>query len=207
MKNISGIIKAGVCIGAAAMVFCSMTYAEDVYQTNRYQMIEELNRKPVKKMKTRGLTRGFTPGVESKMRAIKVMERIDEKVEEKQIMVDVKADVPKLKVKIEFDVNSARLKPESYSLLKEVGFALMDDSIKQSDIMINGHTDSDGSDAHNLRLSFERAQAVKDFLVSVYGVDEKRLKIRGYGEMLPIKPNNSALNKQYNRRVEFQVAE
>ena len=53
-------------------------------------------------------------------------------------MVDTTADVPKLKVKIEFDVNSAALKPSSYALLREVGKALQADGVKQKIIMING---------------------------------------------------------------------
>lgn len=184
-----------VCIFCTTVFFSVMTFAQD-YHTDSAEMIKELTRTPVK-------YRSFTP---PKKRAIKVVQRIDQKVEETTIMVDDQADVPKLKVKIEFDVNSASLKRSSYTLLSEVGIALQADGVRQKAIMINGHTDSDGSDAYNLRLSFERAEAVKAYLTGAYGISEDRLLVRGYGEMLPLKPNDSPVNKQINRRVEFEIA-
>ena len=187
-------IKYGVCITCITAFLGGMVSAQD-YHTNSADMVKELTRKPVK-------YRSFTP---AKKRAIKVVQRIDQKVEETTIMVDDKADVPKLKVKIEFDVNSAALKSTSFALLREVGTALQTEGVKQKIIMINGHTDSDGSDAYNLRLSFERAEAVKAYLRAAYGIPDHRLQVRGYGEMMPLEPNDSYTNKQYNRRVEFEI--
>ncbi len=86
-------IKYGVCITCITAFLGGMVSAQD-YHTNSTDMVKELTRKPVK-------YRSFTP---AKKRAIKVVQRIDQKVEETTIMVDDKADVPKLKVKIEFDV-------------------------------------------------------------------------------------------------------
>ena len=112
-----------------------------------------------------------------------------------------------MKVKIEFDYDSSVLKASSYHLLKEVGVALTSKALRHKKIMINGHTDSDGSDRYNLRLSFDRAESVKAYLVSRFNISEDRLDIRGFGEELPIKPNTSGYNKQINRRVEFEIAE
>ena len=73
-------------------------------------------------------------------------------------------------------------------------------------MIINGHTDSDGKDKYNLRLSLNRAGAVKKYLMDHYNVSRDRLKVMGYGECMPLKPNTSEKNKQLNRRVEIVVA-
>ena len=101
---------------------------------------------------------------------------------------------------ITFDVAKATIKPESYGALNEV-VALMnsDASLK---FEIGGHTDSDGDDASNLRLSQQRADAVKERLVSM-GIDGTRLTSKGYGETKPLVTNDSPENKANNRRVEF----
>jgi outer membrane protein OmpA-like peptidoglycan-associated protein len=67
---------------------------------------------------------------------------------------------------------------------------------------IDGHTDSDGNDDANMKLSQSRANAVKDQLVKM-GIDESRLTTKGFGETKPIDKNDSAEGKANNRRVEF----
>jgi len=71
-------------------------------------------------------------------------------------------------------------------------------------IEIGGHTDSDGSDEANLRLSDRRASAVAAWLIA-QGADPVRLVTRGYGESMPRFPNDSAENRARNRRIEFRV--
>jgi outer membrane protein OmpA-like peptidoglycan-associated protein len=70
-------------------------------------------------------------------------------------------------------------------------------------LKIVGHTDSDGNDDTNLSLSKQRAAAVKQALVSIYGVDGSRLSTDGKGEQDPIADNSSAEGKAKNRRVVF----
>jgi uncharacterized protein (TIGR02145 family) len=102
---------------------------------------------------------------------------------------------------IQFDVNSDKLKPESYSTLKMIADILKEDpSLK---LLIVGHTDSDGDDASNLNLSKRRGASVKNELLSTFGVDAGRLETDGKGESEPIAENNSSVNKAKNRRVEF----
>lgn len=67
--------------------------------------------------------------------------------------------------------------------------------------VIEGHTDSDGSDAYNQKLSQRRADAVKDALVTRYGIDAARLSAVGYGESRPVTSNASKDGKAQNRRV------
>jgi uncharacterized protein (TIGR02145 family) len=100
-----------------------------------------------------------------------------------------------------FDVNSDKLKPESYSTLKIISDILKEDpSLK---LQVVGHTDSDGDDASNLDLSKRRAASVKNELVNKFGADASRLGTDGKGESEPIAENSSSVNKAKNRRVEF----
>ncbi len=101
---------------------------------------------------------------------------------------------------IRFDVNKATLKPESMGPINKV-FQLMQ---KQPDLKfsVEGHTDSDGDDQFNLKLSEERAKAVMDQLISM-GIAADRLKYKGFGESQPIGNNTTAEGKANNRRVEF----
>jgi OOP family OmpA-OmpF porin len=102
---------------------------------------------------------------------------------------------------IYFDVNSDKLKPESYSTLRVIADILKEDpSLK---LQVVGHTDSDGDDVSNLDLSRRRAISVKNELVAKFGCDATRLETDGKGESEPLADNNSPLNKAKNRRVEF----
>jgi uncharacterized protein (TIGR02145 family) len=102
---------------------------------------------------------------------------------------------------IQFDVNSDKLKPESYSTLKEIADILKENPTIR--IQVVGHTDSDGDGASNLDLSKRRGASVKNELVNKFGVDPGRLETDGKGESEPIAGNDSAVNKAKNRRVEF----
>ena len=102
---------------------------------------------------------------------------------------------------IQFDVNSDKIKPESYATIKEIAQVMKDNpGVK---IKIIGHTDSDGDDASNLDLSKRRAASVKNELVQTFGIDISRLETDGKGESMPVVANDSAINKAKNRRVEF----
>ncbi|MEI6050462.1 MAG: OmpA family protein, partial [Bacteroidota bacterium] len=102
---------------------------------------------------------------------------------------------------IQFDVNSDKLKPESYSTLKEISDILKENPGLK--VQVVGHTDSDGDELSNLDLSKRRGASVKNELVNKFGVDAARLEADGKGESQPLTDNNSAVNKAKNRRVEF----
>ena len=103
---------------------------------------------------------------------------------------------------IYFASGSATLKPESFSILDSVAILLRDNP--NARVQIAGHTDSDGSESFNQTLSENRAQSVYRYLVSK-GITGNRLTTIGYGESMPVVPNNSAANKAKNRRIEFTV--
>lgn len=73
-------------------------------------------------------------------------------------------------------------------------------------VEIEGHTDDQGSDAYNEKLSHDRAKAVADHLIKKK-VDDERITWKGYGESKPLKPNTSEENRAINRRVEFHIVE
>ncbi len=100
-----------------------------------------------------------------------------------------------------FDVNSDKIKPESYGVLKEIGTVLKENPAVK--VKIIGHTDSDGDDAKNLDLSKRRAAAVKNALSTEFGIEAARLETDGKGETQPSDPNTTPQGKANNRRVEF----
>jgi len=103
---------------------------------------------------------------------------------------------------LEFDKNSSDLKQSSLPYLSNIGKLLLGN--KNMLLIISGHTDSDASNEYNFSLSAKRAQAVRNHITKM-GVSKSRLIIDFYGETKPIVPNDSDLNKQKNRRVEFGI--
>jgi outer membrane protein OmpA-like peptidoglycan-associated protein len=102
---------------------------------------------------------------------------------------------------IQFEVNSASIRPESAEILAEIGTMLQ--KHPELRLSIEGHTDADGDDQHNLVLSKQRAVSVVDYLVDTFGVDAPRLEAQGFGETAPVAPNDTPEGKQENRRVEL----
>jgi len=100
-----------------------------------------------------------------------------------------------------FDVNSDKIRPESYGVLKDIANVLTENA--SVNVKIVGHTDSDGKDADNLGLSKRRAESVKSSLVKEFGIDSARLETDGKGASQPVDSNNTAEGKANNRRVEF----
>lgn len=100
-----------------------------------------------------------------------------------------------------FDVNSDRIKPESYGTLKDIAAVLKENETVR--VKIIGHTDSDGADADNLSLSKRRAESVRASLVKDFEISESRIETDGKGESQPVDKNTTAEAKANNRRVEF----
>jgi outer membrane protein OmpA-like peptidoglycan-associated protein len=100
-----------------------------------------------------------------------------------------------------FDVNSDKIKPESYGAIKDIANVLNENGDVK--VTIIGHTDADGDEAKNLELSKKRADAVKQFLTKEFGIAADRMKTDGKGESQPADNNTSPEGKANNRRVEF----
>lgn len=102
-----------------------------------------------------------------------------------------------------FDYNSSVLKTGAYDEIDRVAQVLI--KYPQTTIRIEGHTDAAGSEDYNLKLSEQRAQAVKNALTAK-GVDPARLQTLGFGEGKPIADNNTEAGRQMNRRVNIVIA-
>ncbi|MDG5492626.1 OmpA family protein [Psychroserpens sp. SPM9] len=100
-----------------------------------------------------------------------------------------------------FDSGSATIKAQSYGIIRQISQVLQQDAAIK--LKIVGHTDADGGDDVNLKLSQSRAEAVKQALIDVYKIDANRLTSEGKGESQPIADNSTADGKAQNRRVEF----
>ena len=101
-----------------------------------------------------------------------------------------------------FPAESADL-PESFFSLADLGVAIMS-RFDQTQMTITGHTDSSGDAAANQKLSEERAEAFKTYLVDK-GVDASRVTVVGKGSSDPAFPNDTAANRAKNRRIEVSL--
>jgi outer membrane protein OmpA-like peptidoglycan-associated protein len=119
--------------------------------------------------------------------------------------VEVKNDHIEITEKIQFDLDQATIKPESYALLDEI-VQVLKDNPNITKVEIAGHTDDYGEESYNQALSERRAKAVLEYLTS-HGIEASRLSYKGYGESKPIADNSTAAGKEKNRRVEFRILE
>ena len=126
---------------------------------------------------------------------------VEEVVEE--VVVAEPAEAVRVELDVKFDFDKAQVKPESYGDIKNLADFLT--QYPQTTTVVEGHTDSVGSDAYNQGLSERRANAVRDVLVNQYGVGSDRVNAVGYGETRPVADNASADGRAVNRRVEAEV--
>ncbi|MFD0793497.1 OmpA family protein [Mucilaginibacter litoreus] len=119
-----------------------------------------------------------------------------------------KVDKPIVIENVLYDYDKATLRAESKTILNGL-VTIMKDNPKIR-VELAAHTDSKGTDSYNLRLSYKRAQACVNYIISM-GIDESRIYPKGYGERKPIAPNklpngkDNPAGRQLNRRTEFTV--
>jgi outer membrane protein OmpA-like peptidoglycan-associated protein len=117
-------------------------------------------------------------------------------------LVTVTANKITISQKIFFAFNSSKVLPKSLPLLAEVAQALKDHATLK--VRVEGHTDSVGNAAYNLKLSQNRAAAVRQILVE-NGVDAARLEAVGFGQTQPLDTNATVAGREVNRRVDFVI--
>jgi OmpA-OmpF porin, OOP family len=101
-----------------------------------------------------------------------------------------------------FDTGKSSIKEQSQGVLNDI-IAILND-YSRAEFAIQGHTDSVGSEASNMKLSDARAHSVMGYLVQ-NGISSNRLTAKGYGESNPIAPNNTKAGRANNRRVEINL--
>jgi len=120
---------------------------------------------------------------------------------EKKFIVVTK-DKIELKQKVHFATASAKIMPDSFEMLTEIA-----DVLKQRQelrVRVEGHTDSRGNLKKNMKLSQDRANSVRQFLI-VKGVDPTHMDPRGFGPTQAVADNKTAVGREANRRVEFII--
>jgi len=101
-----------------------------------------------------------------------------------------------------FQTNQAALQAQAQQNIQKM--AAVFNKYPDTNLLIAGHTDSDGTEQYNQTLSENRAKSVSNYLVSL-GVSSSRMSIVGFGETQPVQPNETAEGKQANRRVEIAI--
>ena len=101
---------------------------------------------------------------------------------------------------IQFDYDSSSIKPSAYPVLDAVSADLISSA---ATLELDGYSSAEGTAAHNVRLSKDRANSIKTYLVNS-GVNPQKVKIKGYGESHPIADNSTEEGRIINRRVEFK---
>jgi OOP family OmpA-OmpF porin len=119
-----------------------------------------------------------------------------------EIKEEVKEQIRLAAKGIFFESGKGVIKAESFTNLDKLASIM--NSYEEANVMIEGHTDSQGEDADNMLLSQERADAVKRYLSS-QGVADARMTAVGYGETKPIADNESEEGRVLNRRVDFKL--
>lgn len=103
-------------------------------------------------------------------------------------------------IEISFDANKADVKAKFHAELDKIGAFLKE--FPKASGTIEGHTDADGSKEANLKLSQARAESVRNYITSKFGIDGSRIAAKGYGSAKPVASNKSASGKAKNRRIE-----
>lgn len=109
-----------------------------------------------------------------------------------------------------FDFDKANILPKAEAVLQKAA-AVLKERAGSGSIRVEGHTDSKGDDAYNLRLSLKRADSVAQWLKQNAGVSSSRISSKGFGETQPVAPNARADGsddpdgRQKNRRVEIVI--
>ncbi len=106
--------------------------------------------------------------------------------------------------RIQFELATAKLKPESEPILNQVaGIIRAHPEIRG--VRVEGHASAEGSLDFNMKLSKERAEAVRKYLIDKGGVPDKQVDAEGYGSYRPVAPNDTEDGRQKNRRCEFKI--
>lgn len=137
---------------------------------------------------------GVSSGIQS------VLQDLGAKVTEQEVRIELSADVL-------FDFDKYTLKPAATESLRKVGQVAA--AYPNAPMRVEGHTDGKGTHPYNMRLSEQRAQSVKNWLVENGGVAAARITTKGWGETKPVAPNknpdgsDNPEGRQKNRRVEI----
>ena len=109
-----------------------------------------------------------------------------------------------IRLNVQFDTDQAIVKPDYFSEIERVAEFMR--TYPNTQVVIEGHTDSRGAESYNRTLSQQRADAVQRVLVETFAIDAQRVDAKGYGEAQPIASNETAEGRRQNRRVDAVIS-
>lgn len=202
MKRYTALVAAGLlaCGPGGGFFVISAANAQSVDAST---IVDRL--KPKEAPRTRSLTRSLVKpdaGNAEDAAFLKSLPTRGIRIEQRKKLDEIvaKQDLPRIDITINFDYDSATIRPESLADVDELGKALSSEALSSYRIVLNGHTDAAGSDGYNQDLSERRAAAVRDYLIGSFAIDANRLIAIGYGEER-LKNTDDPLAAE-NRRVE-----
>jgi outer membrane protein OmpA-like peptidoglycan-associated protein len=161
---------------------------------------------PAKKPLTRGLSAAPQPDPAATAAEGQFVQTIRNRVtrslsvNEREEIATIAKDKPKIDLEITFDYNSADISAKSLASVQALGKALTNPDLKGSTFIVAGHTDAAGGEAYNQDLSERRADSIKRYLMSNYGIGGADLVTVGYGKSKLKDPGNPLA--EVNRRVQ-----
>jgi outer membrane protein OmpA-like peptidoglycan-associated protein len=190
-----------ITLSAALSMTAGLAIAGD-NNVSADQILNALQPKPL----TRGLSAGpqVDPAVKAKeigfVDTLRNRKTRSLSLGEREEIAQIASTKPKIDLDIQFDYNSADIRPSSMPAVQELGKALSNASLKGSTFVVAGHTDAIGGEAYNQDLSERRADTIKRYLTEKYGLNGSDLVTVGYGKSKPKDPN--APMDPINRRVQ-----
>jgi outer membrane protein OmpA-like peptidoglycan-associated protein len=143
--------------------------------------------------------------LEAQARVKEQFEQVEKMFSPQEARVFREADTIILRLfSLNFDSGASRIKPENFDLLSKAEKAI--NIFPQSELIINGHTDSQGNDDLNQRISQERAESVKQFMINEMKIPIHRLIASGYGETQPVSSNDTEAGRARNRRIDIVIS-
>ena len=190
-----------IALGAALSMTAGLAIA-DSKNVSSDQILNALQPKQL----TRGMSAGpqADPTVKAKeisfIRTLRNRKTRSLSLGEREEILAITSDKPKIDLDIQFDYNSDKITTTSMPSVQALGKALSDANLKGSTFVVAGHTDAIGGEAYNQDLSERRADTIKRYLTEKYGINGTDLVTVGYGKTKPKDPN--APMDPINRRVQ-----
>ena len=189
-----------IALGAALSMTAGLAFAGDNVSSD--QIIAALQPKPL----TRGLSVGPQADPAAKAKQASFVETLRNRksrslsMGEREEIADIASTKPNIDLDIQFDYNSADIRTASMPAVQALGQALSNPGLKGSVFVVAGHTDAIGGEAYNMGLSERRADTIKSYLISKFGIAGSDLVTVGYGKDKP-KDANAPMDP-INRRVQ-----
>ncbi|QSQ11646.1 OmpA family protein [Myxococcus landrumensis] len=174
---------------------------EEIQRQAERRQAEEMARSQAEQQTTAQLDAERKAREEAEQKAAAALAELDKANKDLKVREEARGTVLTLSGSVLFASGSSELLPSARDRLSDVADVLKEG---EKPLLIEGHTDSTGSDSLNERLSYQRAERVKDFLVT-RGVPAQRIDVRGLGEYQPVATNATAEGRANNRRVEIIV--